>query len=122
MDVKTTFLNGFITEGVYIQCFETFDQESHMCRLKEVLYGLKQAPCACQTRINSCQIDFGFTRSEFDANIYNILVEGKLLIIVLYVYDLILIGNEKLIRSYKEDLAREIEMKDMGLMQYFLRS
>eukprot|EP00253_Pinus_taeda_P031892 PITA_31892 len=29
-------------------------------------------------------------------------------------------SDEKLIRSCKEDLAREFEMKDMGLMHYFL--
>jgi len=42
------------------------------------------------------------------------------LIIVLYFGDLILTGDEKLIRSCKEDLAREFNMKDMGLMHYFL--
>ena len=53
-------------------------------------------------------------------NLYHIVVDGKLLIIVLYVDDLILIGNEKLIKSCKHDLARELEMKDMGLLHYFL--
>jgi len=38
----------------------------------------------------------------------------------LYVDDLILTSDEKLIRSCKEDLAREFEMKEMGLMHYFL--
>ena len=36
------------------------------------------------------------------------------LIIVLYVDDLILTGDELLILSCKEDLAREFEMKDFG--------
>ena len=40
--------------------------------------------------------------------------------IVLYVDDLILISDDQLIQSFKEDLAREFEMKDMGLMHYFL--
>ena len=53
-------------------------------------------------------------------NLYHIVVEGKLLIIVLYLDDLILTGGEKLIKYFKEDLAREFEMKDMGLMHYFL--
>jgi hypothetical protein len=47
MDVKTTFLNGVIEEEVYIEQpegFETFNRESHVCRLKRALYGLKQAP------------------------------------------------------------------------------
>jgi hypothetical protein len=44
MDVKTAFLNGIIEEEVYIEKpkgFETFDRESHVCRLKRALYGLK---------------------------------------------------------------------------------
>ena len=49
------------------------------------------------------------------------MVEGKLLIIVLYVDDLILTSDEHMIHSCKEDLAREFEMKDMGLLHYFLR-
>ena len=48
------------------------------------------------------------------------MVEGKLLIIVLYVNDLILTGDELLIHSCKEDLAKEFEMKDLGLLHYFL--
>ena len=48
------------------------------------------------------------------------MVEGKPLIIILYVDDMILIGDDQLIKSCKEDLAREFEMKDMGLMHYFL--
>jgi hypothetical protein len=47
-------------------------------------------------------------------------VEGKLLIIFLYVDDLILTGDEKLIHSCKEDLLKDFEMKDMGLLHYFL--
>ncbi len=44
-----------------------------------------------------------------------------MLIVVLYVDDLILKSDEKLLRSCKEDLAREFEMKDMGLMHCFLK-
>eukprot|EP00253_Pinus_taeda_P013516 PITA_13516 len=62
----------------------------------------------------------GFIKSEADVNLYHIMVEGKPLIIALYIDDLILTGHDQLIKSYKEDLAREFEMKDMGLMHYFL--
>ena len=43
-----------------------------------------------------------------------------MLIIVLYVDDLILISDELLILSCKVDLAKEFEMKDLGLLHYFL--
>jgi hypothetical protein len=97
MDVKTVFLNGIIEEEVYIEKlegFETFVRESHVCRLKRALYGLKQAPCSWYTRIDNYFTGLGFTKSEGDANLYQIVVEGKILIIVLYVDDLILSGDE----------------------------
>eukprot|EP00253_Pinus_taeda_P022422 PITA_22422 len=114
MDVKTTFLNKNIEEEVYIEQregFETFDRESHVCRLRRALYGLKQAPCAWYTMINSYCTDLSFTKSEADVYLYHIMVEGKTLIIVLYVDDLILKGDDQLI---------QFEMEDMGLMHYFL--
>eukprot|EP00253_Pinus_taeda_P020847 PITA_20847 len=41
-------------------------------------------------------------------------------VLVLYADDLIPTGDEKLIKSYKADLAREFETNDLGLMHYFL--
>ena len=67
---------------------------SRMCRLKRALYGLKQAPPAWYTGIDSYFTRLGFTKSEVDANLYQILVQGKLLIIVIYVDDLIVMGDE----------------------------
>ena len=123
MDVKTTFLNGMIEEEVYIEQpegFETFYHDSHVCRVKRALHEMKQEPYAWYTKKDSYFTELGFTKSEADANLYHIVVEGRLLIIVLYVDDLILTRDDQLIKSYKEDLAREFEMKDMGLMHYFL--
>ena len=81
---------------------------------------MKQAPHAWYTQIDNYFIGLGFTKSEADANLYQIVVEGKILIIVLSVDDLILTGDEQLIHSCKADLAKEFEMKDLGLLHYFL--
>jgi len=43
MDVKISFLNGMVEEEVYIEKlkgFETFDRETHVCRLRRALYGI----------------------------------------------------------------------------------
>ena len=123
MDVKIAFLNGFIEEEVYIEHpegFYIFSNESHVCRLKRVLYGLKQAPHAWYTWIDSYFIGLGFSKSEADPNLYQIVVEGNLLIILLYVDDLILTSDEQLILSCKDDLAKEFEMKELGLLHYFM--
>ena len=46
MDVKTTFLNGDLSEEVYMSQPEGFKEngkENMVCRLKRSIYGLKQA-------------------------------------------------------------------------------
>eukprot|EP00253_Pinus_taeda_P012216 PITA_12216 len=73
------FLNGKIEEEVYIEHlegFETFDRESHVFQLKRTLYGLKQASHAWYTRIDNYFTRLGFTKSEADVNLYNIMVDG----------------------------------------------
>ena len=61
----------------------------------------------------------GFQPSEADHNLYFLSSEVAL-ILVLYVDDFFLTGDERLIHDCKSNLAVEFEMKDLGLMHYFL--
>ncbi len=74
--------------------FDTFNHESHVCQLNRALYGLQQEPHAWYTRIDNYVNGLGFTKSEADVNLYHIMVEGNPLILVLYVDDLVLIGDD----------------------------
>ena len=62
----------------------------------------------------------GFTKSKVDPNPYLMVVEDEPVILFLYVDDLFLTGKEKQIMESKKKLAEEFEMKDLGLMHYFL--
>ena len=47
MDVKNSFLNGFISEEIYMKPPPSLRHPfGHACRLRWALYGLKQAPRA----------------------------------------------------------------------------
>ena len=49
MDVKSTFLNGYIKEDVYVEqppIFECIDLPNHVYKLDKAMYGLNQAPRA----------------------------------------------------------------------------
>jgi hypothetical protein len=54
MDVKSTFLNGYLEEEVYIenpQGFLVLEKENYVCGLKKELYGLKHASIAWYSRL-----------------------------------------------------------------------
>ena len=123
MDAKTAFLHGAIKEEVYVEQplgFEVQDWDTHVCRLKKALYGMKQAPRAWYERIDSYLMKLGFTCSNACPNLYFKVDRDKPLILVLYVDDLFLSGADPLIHQCKMELAAEFEMKDLGLMHYFL--
>ena len=68
-----------------------------MCRLKKALYCLKQAPQAWYSRKDAYLQQLGFEKSEDDLNLYYIVANGELLILVLYVDDLFITRAEGLI-------------------------
>jgi hypothetical protein len=108
MDVKTSFLNGIIEEEVYIeqhQGFEVEDRKSHVYRLKKSLYGLMQASRAWYGRIDSFLTSLGFTKSKSDSNLYFRIMDNEPVILLLYVDDLFLTGEENLIVECKRRLA-----------------
>jgi hypothetical protein len=123
MDVKTTFLNGVIEEEVYIekpQGFEVHQRESHVFRLKKSLYGLKKAPRAWYAQIDNYLMRLGFSKSYVDPNLYYKFVNDAPMILLLYVDDLFLTGAEPLTIQCKREIASEFDMKDLGLMHYYL--
>jgi hypothetical protein len=62
----------------------------------------------------------GFSKSVVDPNLYYKTINGESLILVLYVDDLFLTNTESLIVECKYVLASKFEMKDLGMMHYFL--
>ena len=65
-------------------------------------------------------MNFGFTKSKVDSKLYYKVENDGIVILLLYVDDLFLTWKEKLITECKKNLAIEFEMKDLGMMHYFL--
>ena len=69
MDVKSAFLNGYITEKVYVAQlprFENHEFSNHVFKLFKALYGLKQAPCAWYDRHSKFLNDKDFSCKTID--------------------------------------------------------
>jgi hypothetical protein len=86
--------------------------------MKTHVWKLKQAPRDWYGRIDSFLMSLGFTKSKVDPN-FKIVNDGPI-ILLLYVDDLFLTDEDKLITDCKKKLADEFEMKDLGPMHYFL--
>ena len=91
-----------------------------MFKLKKSLYGLKLAPRTWYGRIDNFLSSLGFTKSKEDSNLYYKVEEGNPVILLLYVDDLFVTGEYGLITDTKRKLVAEFEMKDLGMMHYFL--
>ena len=75
MDVKSAFLNGFISEEVYVNQppgFENKNLPHHVFKLSKALYGLKQAPRAWYERHSSFLLKNGFERGKIDNTLFTL--------------------------------------------------
>ena len=118
MDVKTKFLHGDLEEEIYMKkpkVYAVKGKRELICKLKNSLYGLKQSPRMWYQKFDTYMLGLGFTRNKEDHYVYSKLIGDHLLYFVLYVDDMLLIGNNKeIIQDVKTHLSSKFDMKDLG--------
>ena len=95
MDVKSAFLNEFITEEVYVtqlKGFEDLVYPHYVYKLKKALYGLKQAPCAWYDRISVFHLEQGFAKRGSDKTMFIKKRHDEFLVGQVYVDDIVFAG------------------------------
>ena len=73
MDVKSAFLNGYISEEVYVEQppdFENHKYADHVFKLSKALYCFKQASRAWYERLNNFLLTKGFSRGKIDTTLF----------------------------------------------------
>ena len=122
MDVKNAFLNGDLSEEVYMQPPPGLSVESNkVCPLRCALYGLKQTPQAWFSKFNSTISCLGYMTSPYDSALFLRCTDKGTILLLLYVDDMIITGdNLSGIEELKDFLSQQFEMKDLGYLSYFL--
>uniref|UniRef100_A0A2N9FJH4 CCHC-type domain-containing protein n=1 Tax=Fagus sylvatica TaxID=28930 RepID=A0A2N9FJH4_FAGSY len=122
MDVKNAFLNGDLTEEVYMQAPPGYsDCPDKVCLLRRALYGLKQAPRAWFAKFSSIVHQFGFSSSSHDTALFIRRSDKGMILLLLYVDDMIITRDDHSgISDFKLFLHQQFEMKDLGHLSYFL--
>ncbi|CAH9096769.1 unnamed protein product [Cuscuta europaea] len=124
MDVNNAFLHGTLSEEVYMvqpPGFKDPTKPNHVCKLHKVLYGLKQAPRAWYLELTRFLLSVGFKKSRADASLFIYSCDGILLYFMVYVDDIILIGNSSsAIEKFISQLTSRFSVKDLGALNHFL--
>ena len=65
-------------------------------------------------------MSLGFTKTKAYSNLYYKVEGDGLVILLLYVDDIFLTGEDNPINECKKKLIAKFEMKDLGMMHYFI--
>lgn len=124
LDVKNAFLQGDLSETVYMRQppgFEDKDHPEYVCLLHKSIYGLKQVPRAWFNKFSSYILEFGFVCNSGDPSLFVYQKGEAAMYLLLYVYDMVLIGsNKNLLDKLLQVLRKQFRRKDKGALSYFL--
>jgi Reverse transcriptase (RNA-dependent DNA polymerase) len=120
--VKNAFLQGTLDEEVYMTLPPGYKKEGNantVCKLNKSIYGLKQSPRAWYGKLSSYLISCDV--SSADHSLFSKIDNNCIIIILVYVDDIIITGNNlEEIKRVKEKLKQNFDIKDLGLLKYFL--
>ena len=122
MDIKNAFLNGDLSEEVYMQPPPIlFFESNKVCHLRRALYGLKQAPRAWFAKFSSTISRLGYMASYYDFALFLRCTDKGIILLLLYVDDMIITSDDlSSIQELKVFLSQQFEMKNLGHLSYFL--
>jgi hypothetical protein len=123
MNVEMTFLNGNLIEDVYMTQPEGFVDPKHagkICKLQKSIYGLKQASWSWNLCFDEVVKGFGFIKNIEEPCVYKKVSGSTVVFLVLYVDDILLIGNDipmmvVIKSSLGEDLGEAVYILDIKI-------
>jgi hypothetical protein len=124
MDVMKTLLHGDLEEEIYMKQLEAFamkEKKELVCKMKKFLYGLKQSPRMWYQNFDTYISGLVFSICKVDQCVYSNLVGDHFIYVVLYVDDMLLIGNnDEIIKDVKTHLSSKFDMKYHGVANFIL--
>jgi hypothetical protein len=124
MDIKAAFLNGNLTEYVYMTQPEGFVDPKHgkkICKLQKSIYGLKQASQNWNLCFDEVVKEFDIIKNVEEPYFYKKVSGSAVVFLVMYVDDILLIRNDiPMMGVVKYSLRKSFSMNDLGEAAYIL--
>lgn len=122
-DVKTAFLNGELTETIFMKQPPGFvkGDSTQVCLLKKSIYGLKQAAKVWNETIHKVIVDAEYQQSETDPCFYFKRSGDSVCFILIHVDDILVAGKSELeIKEVESILSNQFKIKSLGPVQHYL--
>ncbi len=121
IDVKGAFFHGDFEDGkkVYIKIplgFEEFYDSDMALFLQKMLYGLKQAAMAFYRKLLAAASNIGLKQSSANPCLFYMWVQGKLVIMISWIDDNMLLGPSDLVMQLKKELMEQFDCDDCGCL------
>lgn len=117
IDVTTAFLNGELTEKIYMEQPTGFQSNNNkVCLLKKCIYGLKQASRMWNIKIHTLLAKNGFLQSKCEPCVYVKKNETEYIIIALFVDDFYVFHNN-CIETVTSLLKQHFEIRHLGTLK-----
>lgn len=123
LDVKTAFLNGKLSETIYMKQPPGFENQNKnlVCRLKRGIYGLKQAAKLWNDEIHRALTSKGFERSKADPCLYSMNMNGEMVYVLIYVDDMAIVAKStQTMNKVKSMLTSQFKTQDLGEIKHYL--
>lgn len=124
MDVCTAYLNGELSEEVYMRQPQEFvDKEypNYVLKLKKSIYGLKQSGREWNLKLDETLRNIGFVPCVNEPCLYRMSHHDKLCLIAVYVDDLLICCEDKdIMLQLKGRISEVFDCVDKGQVNLFL--
>jgi hypothetical protein len=127
IDIKGAYLNGVLTddERIFMKQppgYSAPNSSGMVCLLKKTLYGLKQSGRRWYQKLVKIMAEgLGFKRSDVDQAVFYKRERGLLIIVLVHVDDCTIAANRpQLIRKFKIEIAKHVEITDLGELHWIL--
>ena len=114
IDVETAFLNGDLTNDIYMDCPEEMknvNNSVNCLKLEKCIYGLVQAARQFFRKLKEVLVKLGFETSKVDPCLLIKKDEKRVIFVGLYVDDCLCVGSKKQIENLKSRIQGSFAIK-----------
>jgi Reverse transcriptase (RNA-dependent DNA polymerase) len=112
IDIETAFLNGELSEEIYMNAPKGLDTDDDECvLLLKSLYGQVQSARQFYLKFKEVMIKLGFKPSEIEPCLFSKQAKGSLILVVVYVDDCYAIGSDRNLTDFIRDIQNHFKIK-----------